>query len=76
VAPQAARVQNIEFETGPGRYLICCLVKFPVECRQNYVWDPFLTRVMTIILSRIFIKNLRCFNDNAKCYIKLHVARR
>ena len=26
--------------TGLGRWLIFFLVKFPVECRQNYVWGP------------------------------------
>ena len=26
--------------TGPGRYLIFCFEKFPVECRQNHVWEP------------------------------------
>ena len=26
--------------TNPGRYLIFFLIKFPVECRQNYVWRP------------------------------------
>ena len=24
----------------PGRYLIFFLVKFPVECCQNHVWEP------------------------------------
>ena len=51
---------NIEYfavygSTGPGRYLIFFLVKFPVECRQNHVWGPPGARVMSI-----FVKTYIC----------------
>ena len=32
--------EGIRGVTGPGRYLIFFLGKFPVECRKNHVWGP------------------------------------
>ena len=33
-------VQLIWRSTGPGRYLMLFLIKFPSECLQNHVWRP------------------------------------
>ena len=37
--------------TNPGRYLIFFLIKFPVEWRQNHVWEPIFDPVMSIFIN-------------------------
>ena len=45
---------------GPGRYLIFFLIKFPVKWRQNHVWGPIFSRVMTIFIN-VTILEIICY---------------
>ena len=43
--------------TGLGRWLIFFLVQFPVECRQNHVWEPLFDPSYDHILKYVhFVK--------------------
>ena len=49
--------------TGPGRYLIFFLVKFPIECRQNHVWGPIFGPSYDHIYKNVHLDKILTFGN-------------